>query len=45
MRLDKNGTLTYTAMKGYAGEDQVKISVFDGENTVKIITVDITVTE
>ncbi|MBQ3599069.1 MAG: DUF4855 domain-containing protein [Clostridia bacterium] len=45
VRLDKNGTLTYTAMKGYAGEDQVKISVFDGENTVKIITVNITVTE
>jgi hypothetical protein len=45
VRLDENGTLAYTAMKGYAGEDIVKIAIFDGDFGSKIITVKITVTK
>ena len=45
IRLDENGTLAYTAMKGYAGDDVVKIEIVDGEFGSKIITVKVTVTE
>lgn len=45
VKLDFDGTLTYTAMKGYAGKDHVKIDLYDGESILKTITVEITVTE
>ena len=45
VRLDDDGTLVYTAMKGYSGNDVVKIEIFDGEFGSKIITVAINVTE
>lgn len=45
VQLDRSGKLYYSAMKGYAGEDEIKISLYDGVETVKTITVKITVTE
>ena len=45
VQLDESGLLTYSAMKGYAGEDEIKISLYDGVEEVKTITVKITVTE
>lgn len=44
VRLDENGTLVYTAMKGYEGEDVIKIIIFDGSFGSKVITVKVTVT-
>lgn len=45
VRLDQNGTLTYNAMKGYAGEDMVVIAIYDGVGEIKTVTVKVTVTE
>ena len=45
VRLDENGTLVYTAMKGYEGEDVIKIVIYDGEFGSKEITVKVTVTK
>lgn len=45
VRLDQDGTLTYTAMKGYAGEDTVVIAIYDGVSEIKTVTVKVTVTE
>lgn len=45
VRLDQNGTLTYNAMKGYAGEDTVVIAIYDGVGEIKTVTVKVTVTE
>lgn len=45
VRLSENGKLTYTAMKGYKGEDIIKIELFDGIKSSKVITVKVTVTE
>lgn len=45
IRLDKDGTLCYTAMKGYSGDDIVRIRIADGEFGSKTISIQITVTE
>lgn len=45
VRLDRDGNLTYTAMPGYAGSDEIKIEVYDGVGTIKTVTISITVTE
>lgn len=45
VQLDTDGTLTYTAMKGYKGEDVIKIEIFDGISESKTITINVTVTE
>jgi hypothetical protein len=44
VKLDFNGKLTYSAMKGYKGEDVIKITLFNGENERKTITVKVNVT-
>ena len=43
VRLDLNGTLTYNSLKGYKGEQAIKIDLFDGVGETKTITVKITV--
>lgn len=45
VRLDEDGTLVYRAMKGYAGEDIIRIEIFDGVSETKIITVNCNVTK
>ena len=45
VRLDENGTLVYTAMKGYEGEDVIKVKIFDGTFGSKVITIKVTVTK
>ena len=45
VRLNKDGTLIYTAMSGYKGEDYIKIEFYDGVSETKEITIKITVTE
>ncbi len=45
VKLNESGQLTYTAMKGYKGEDIVKIEISDGVSESKIITIKVTVTE
>ncbi len=45
VRLDEDGTLTYSAMKGYAGEETIKIAIYDGVGEIKTVTVKVTVTE
>ena len=45
VRLNLDGTLDYRAMRGYAGEDTIKITFYDGKGGSKTITVSITVTE
>ncbi len=45
VRLDRDGTLTYLAMRGYKGEDQVKITFQNANGESKTVTVKITVTE
>ena len=45
VKLNYDGTLTYTAMRGYVGNDTVEITLYDGVADVKTITVKVTVTE
>ena len=45
VRLDPDGKLDYRAMRGYAGEDEIRITLYDGMGGSKTITVKITVTE
>ena len=45
VRLNPDGDLTYLAMRGYAGKDTVKITLYDGKGGSKTITIDVTVTE
>lgn len=45
VELCRDGTFKYTAMKNFAGEDVVKIDIYDGEGEIKTVTVTITVTE
>lgn len=45
VQLNTDGTLTYTAMKDFRGEDTVKIDIYDGVSETKTITIHITVTE
>ena len=45
LTLGEYGELTYKSIKGYVGEDNVKITVYDGVSEFKTFTVKITVTE
>ena len=45
VQLDVDGTLIYTAMRDFRGEDEIKIDLYDGISQVKTITIHITVTE
>lgn len=45
LTLNESGKLEYKAMKGYVGNDNVKITVYDGVSEYKTIEVKITVTE
>lgn len=44
VQLGENGALTYTVMKGYKGEDEIQIMIFDGASEYKTITVKVTIT-
>ncbi len=45
LTVNEGGELIYKSVKGYKGEDNVKITVFDGISEFKTFTVKITVTE
>ncbi|MBE6692409.1 MAG: DUF4855 domain-containing protein [Ruminococcaceae bacterium] len=45
LKLNESGKLEYTALKGYKGEDDIEITVFDGVSEYKTVKIDVTVTE
>lgn len=45
VRLDADGTLTYTAMKRFIGEDEIVLEIYDGVSLIKTVTVKVTVTK
>ena len=45
LSLCEDGTLTYTAMRGYAGKDVIKLDIYNGDGELKTVTIEITVTE
>ena len=45
VRLNQDGTLNYLAMRGYKGEDEIKITFRNHNGESKTITIKITVTE
>ena len=45
LQLNADGTLSYTAMKDFRGEEEIKIDIYDGVSQVKTITIRITVTK
>ena len=45
IRLDRDGKLTYNAMKRYIGNDHIELTLFDGISETKTIRIDIEITE
>lgn len=45
LTLNEDGTLKYSAMDGYAGEDTICVTVYDGISEFKTFTIKVTVTE
>ena len=45
LTLNEDGTLKYIAMDGYAGEDMLSVTVYDGISEFKTFTIKVTVTE